>query len=142
MSREGNMHCFSIFVEGINFANPLYLIHYRLSALREDLYLNYKEGSILFNLPIITEICAASLFNDNIKDFKEIIIKVCVLLNYHEENQDNRFFLHKRVLRVICKEILIICFYNHHNIKYMKMIRINIFTNRQINYYKIILRDF
>ena len=94
-----------MFREGSNFANPFCPIHRRSSTSREDLHLNYEKGSALFTPPIIGEICAASLFNDNIKDFEEIIAKeVCELLNYNEENEDNWFFLHERVLREICED--------------------------------------
>ena len=87
MSREGNIHCFSIFVEGSNFANPLYPIYCRSSVLREDLYLNYEDESILFTPPIITEIYANLLFKNNFKYFKEIIAKdICILINYYKEN--------------------------------------------------------
>ena len=55
----------------------------------------------------MTEICAACLFNEDIKLFKEIIVKeIRVLFNYHHENQSNKKKSHRHVLRTIFEEIL------------------------------------
>ena len=41
----------------------------------------------------MTQICDASMFNDDVKCFKEFIVKeIRVLLNYHRENQEDTFF--------------------------------------------------
>ena len=61
------MRCFAIFPEDGNFLNPLCLIHRRSCASREDLHLNYEDGYVAFTTPITTEICSASIFNENIK---------------------------------------------------------------------------
>ena len=66
--------------------------------------------------PIMTDICAASLFNEDVKLFKDIIVKdIRVLLNYHHDNQSNKYFTHLHVLQAICKEMFMSRFYDHHH---------------------------
>ena len=104
MSREGNVHLFAMFGEGSNFANPTCPMHRRSLASREDSHLNYEEGSDFFSPLVIAEICAASLLNNDVKDFKEIIAKDArPLSNNNDGNQGDRLFFHERALREICE---------------------------------------
>ena len=81
-----------MFVEGSNFVNLLHTKHRQSSKSREDLYLNYEDGSMLFTSPIMTETFAASICNDDVKYFNEIIVKeIRVILYYHKENQEDIF---------------------------------------------------
>ena len=93
MSREGNMRCFAIFPEDGNFLNPLHPTHRRSCASREDFHLNYEDGHVACTTPIVAEIFATPIFNENAKEFQDIITnKVRVLLKYHEGNEDTMFF--------------------------------------------------
>ena len=92
MSRKGNMRCFAMFPKGTNITNTLYPMHRRSSASREDFELNYVDENVVFAPPIMKEICTASMFNDDVKCFKEVFVKeIKILLHCHKENQEDIF---------------------------------------------------
>ena len=70
--------------------SPLYHIHRRESVSREDLNLKYHDGHVACTTSITTEICAESMFNENVEEFQDIIVnEVRVLLQHNEEKEDN-----------------------------------------------------
>ena len=86
MSREGNVHCFAMFLEDGNFLNPLCPIHRRSCVSREDLHLNYEDGHVACTTPMATEMCTTLMFNENAKEFQDIIAneanEVQVVIDY------------------------------------------------------------
>ena len=67
--------CFAMFLEGRNFVNPLCPSHRRFSASRDNFELNHADENFVFATPITTEACATSMCNDDVKCFKEVIVK-------------------------------------------------------------------
>ena len=75
MMREGNIRTFAIFPEESEFPGLLCPIHRRYSSSREDINMNFgfvvdNNSGVVFTPPIMTEICAACLFNEDVKLFK------------------------------------------------------------------------
>ena len=98
MSREGNVRCFSMFPDDVNFLNPSCPIYRRASTSMVDSNLNCQDGNVVCTTSIATEICAASMFNENAKEFQDSIVnEVRVLLKQHEENEDTICFMSTRV---------------------------------------------
>ena len=117
--------------------------HRRSCASREDFHLNYEDGHVACTTPIVAEIFATPIFNENAKEFQDIITnKVRVLLKYHEGNEDTMFFLYQRVLRAKCEEILVIHICEHCNIKHSKVLKTSVFTYEQRNHFDIELKTF
>ena len=118
-----------MFPEDGNFLNPSFPIHRRSSVSRGELDLNYEDGHVACTTPITIENCAASTFNENTKEFQDIIAnKVRVLLKCHEENEENRF-LCPRLLRATHEEMFAIRFCEHCNMTYAKGLKTDVFTD-------------
>ena len=69
------MRCFAVFPEGSNFAKPLCPAHRRSSASREDFELNYADKNVVFVPPIMTDIYAATIFNDDVNVLKKLSLR-------------------------------------------------------------------
>ena len=132
-----------MFPDDANFLSPLHPIYRRASVSREDLSLDHYDGCIVRTTSFATEICAASMLNDNMKELQDVIAsEVQMLLQYHEGNEDNSGFACQQLLRATCDEVLATRFCEHCKEKRTKGLKTSAFADEQRNHFDVELNDF